>query len=139
MIELCRAQDEEVGDGTTSVMVLCGEMMGVAEPLQLVQGILEEIAIPIDTSNKDVMLELIQASVGTKFVSRWGTMISELALAAARYVMIELPSGKLEVDLKRYARVEKIPGGELEECEVLQGVMFNKDVTHHKMRKDIKN
>merc|ERR1712167_247671 len=33
MIELCRAQDEEVGDGTTSVMVLCGEMMGVAEPL----------------------------------------------------------------------------------------------------------
>merc|ERR1719238_2480956 len=139
MIELCRAQDEEVGDGTTSVMVLCGEMMGVAEPLQLVQGILEEIAIPIDTSNKDVMLELIQASVGTKFVSRWGTMISELALTAARYVMIELPNGKVEVDLKRYARVEKIPGGELEECEVLQGVMFNKDVTHHKMRRDIKN
>merc|ERR1719506_2441937 len=114
MIELCRAQDEEVGDGTTSVMVLCGEMMGVAEPLlkkslhptvivqgymealQLVQSILEEIAIPIDTSNKDFMLELIQASVGTKFVSRWGTMISELALAAARYVMIELPSGKPE-------------------------------------------
>merc|ERR1719316_2173725 len=157
MIELSRAQDEEVGDGTTSVMVLCGEMMGVAEPLlkkslhptvivngymealQLVQGILEEIAIPIDTSNKDVMLELIQASVGTKFVSRWGTMISELALAAARTIMVELPNGKLEVDLKRYARVEKIPGGELEECEVLQGVMFNKDVTHHKMRRDIKN
>merc|ERR1719258_836611 len=39
----------------------------------------------------------------------------------------------------RGRRVEKIPGGELEECEVLQGVMFNKDVTHHKMRKDIKN
>jgi T-complex protein 1 subunit gamma len=157
MIELCRAQDEEVGDGTTSVMVLCGEMMGVAEPLlkkslhptvivngymealQLVQSILEEIAIPIDTSKKDVMLDLIQASVGTKFVSRWGTMISELALAAARTVMIENPNGKIEVDLKRYARVEKIPGGELEECEVLQGVMFNKDVTHHKMRRDIKN
>merc|ERR1719214_293725 len=33
MIELCRAQDEEVGDGTTSVMVLAGEMLGVAEPL----------------------------------------------------------------------------------------------------------
>jgi T-complex protein 1 subunit gamma len=158
MIELCRAQDEEVGDGTTSVMVLCGEMMGVAEPLlkkslhptvivhgymealQLVQGILDEIAIPIDTSKKEVMLDLIQASVGTKFVSRWGTMISELALVAARTVMIENgPGGKTEVDLKRYARVEKIPGGELEECEVLQGVMFNKDVTHHKMRKDIKN
>merc|ERR1719333_1566417 len=105
MIELCRAQDEEVGDGTTSVMVLCGEMMGVAEPLLkkqhhptvIVQGymeaqklateILEEIVIPIDSAKKDVMLDLIQASVGTKFVSRWGTMISELALAAARTVM----------------------------------------------------
>merc|ERR1719181_1910221 len=109
------------------------------EALQLVQGILEEIAIPIDTSKKDQMLELIQASVGTKFVSRWGTMISELALEAARKGMVELPNGKVEVDLKRYARVEKIPGGELDECEVLQGVMFNKDVTHHKMRRDIKN
>merc|ERR1719262_1479284 len=66
-------------------------------------------------------------------------MISNLALKAARTVMVKLPNGRVEVDIKRYARVEKIPGGELEECEVLSGVMFNKDVTHHKMRKDIKN
>jgi len=33
MIELSRAQDEEVGDGTTSVIILAGEMLGVAEPL----------------------------------------------------------------------------------------------------------
>jgi T-complex protein 1 subunit gamma len=79
------------------------------EALQLVQGILEEIAIPIDTSKKDQMMELIQASVGTKFMSRWGTMISELALQAARTVMIEQPNGKVEVDLKRYARVERSP------------------------------
>lgn len=45
----------------------------------------------------------------------------------------------MEVDLKRYARVEKIPGGEMKDCEVLAGVMFNKDVTHSKMRKDIVN
>merc|ERR1719310_1045011 len=66
-------------------------------------------------------------------------MISSLALKAARTVMIKHPNGRCEVDIKRYARVEKIPGGEMSECAVLNGVMFNKDVTHHKMRPDRKN
>ena len=39
-------------------------------------------------------------------------------------------SGNVEIDVKRYAKVEKIPGGVMEDCEVLNGVMFNKDVTH---------
>ena len=46
--------------------------------------------------------------------------------------------GKLTADLKRYARVEKIPGGGLEDCKVLNGVMVNKDVTHSGMRRLIK-
>ena len=41
--------------------------------------------------------------------------------------------------MKRYVRIEKIPGGELSECQVLDGVMFNKDVTHAKMRRRIEN
>lgn len=45
----------------------------------------------------------------------------------------------VEIDTKRYAKVEKIPGGLLEECEVLDGVMFNKDVTHPGMRRIIEN
>merc|ERR1719472_597308 len=69
MIELSRAQDEEVGDGTTSVIILAGEMLGVAEPLinmkihptVIVGGyvkaledtvkLMEDIAIPIDSSS----------------------------------------------------------------------------------------
>ena len=43
------------------------------------------------------------------------------------------------VDIKRYARVEKVPGGEIEDCRVLSGVMVNKDVTHPKMRRRIEN
>jgi T-complex protein 1 subunit gamma len=46
-------------------------------------------------------------------------------------------AGKPDVDTKRYARIEKIPGGSLEECVVLDGVMFNKDLTHPKMRRII--
>jgi len=47
--------------------------------------------------------------------------------------------GKLAADLKRYARVEKVPGGTLDEARVLNGVMVNKDVTHCAMRRYIKN
>mmetsp|Transcript_16540 Transcript_16540/g.2292 ORF Transcript_16540/g.2292 Transcript_16540/m.2292 type:complete len:84 (-) Transcript_16540:961-1212(-) len=46
---------------------------------------------------------------------------------------------KLNLEIKRYAKVEKIPGGLLEESVVLDGVMFNKDITHPKMRRYIEN
>lgn len=45
----------------------------------------------------------------------------------------------IEIDTKRYAKVEKLPGGLLEDCQVLNGVMFNKDVTHPGMRRKIEN
>merc|ERR1719401_1605367 len=47
--------------------------------------------------------------------------------------------GSKDIDVKRYAKVEKISGGELEECKVLDGVMLNKDITHPRMRRVIKN
>ena len=62
-----------------------------------------------------------------------------LALKAVRNVSHEIGGGKKEVDIKRYAKVEKIPGGEIEDSKVLDGVMLNKDITHPKMRRLIKN
>merc|ERR1719201_1788822 len=46
---------------------------------------------------------------------------------------------KKEIDIKRYAKVEKIPGGTIEESRVLSGVMFNKDVVHPKMKRRLEN
>lgn len=46
---------------------------------------------------------------------------------------------KLNLEIKRYAKVEKIPGGMLDDSRVLDGVMFNKDITHPKMRRRIEN
>lgn len=43
------------------------------------------------------------------------------------------------MEIKRYAKIEKIPGGLLEESRVLNGVMLNKDITHPQMRRLIKN
>ncbi|KAJ1758026.1 T-complex protein 1 subunit gamma, partial [Coemansia sp. RSA 1591] len=201
MIELSRTQDDEVGDGTTSVIILAGELLAISAPflerkihpvvilrgfqraLEDAQDILRSIAVPVDTSDREQMLGLIKSAIGTKFVSRWNDLMCGLALDAVQTVvrrkadMEEAPvvdianidakkpqgdaaatgsaatatadavdvSGKTsetdvhEVDIKRFARVEKVPGGEIEESRVLDGVMINKDVVHPKMRRRIEN
>uniref|UniRef100_A0A7S1FDP3 T-complex protein 1 subunit gamma n=1 Tax=Noctiluca scintillans TaxID=2966 RepID=A0A7S1FDP3_NOCSC len=157
MIELSRAQDEEVGDGTTSVIILAGEMLSVAEPLlqknlhptQIVSGymmaledslqIMKTFAVHVDVTNQDAVRDIVQGAIDTKFASRWGNLISDLAVKAIRTVCIELPDGRKEIDFKRYAKVERLPGGDLSDCTVLDGVIVNKDITHPKMRREIKN
>ncbi|KAI0011747.1 T-complex protein 1 [Xylariaceae sp. FL0662B] len=157
MIELSRTQDEEVGDGTTTVIILGGEILAQALPhlernihpvviisafkraLKDALDIVEEVSLPIDINDDKAMYSLISSSIGTKFVSRWSELMCSLALSAVRTVTWEAGSGKREVDIKRYARVEKVPGGEIEDSKVLDGVMLNKDITHPKMRRKIEN
>ncbi len=62
----------------------------------------------------------------------------DLAIKAVKTVYRK-DGSYVEIDTKRYAKVEKIPGGFLEDCEVLNGVMFNKDITHPGMRRYIEN
>ncbi|WWC85727.1 T-complex protein 1 subunit gamma [Kwoniella dendrophila CBS 6074] len=182
MIELSRTQDEEVGDGTTSVIILAGEILAYSLPLlerhihpvviirafkKALNDALEtisSISIPVDISSEKEMMALIKTSIGTKFSSRWSDLMCSLALQAVRTVAVtaEAENGLVggssassddkmgeasgnaslnikTVDIKRYARVEKVPGGEIEDSRVLSGVMINKDVTHPKMRRKIEN
>lgn len=54
--------------------------------------------------------------------------------------MIRHDGAPPEIDIKKYAKVEKIPGGSLEDSRVLDGVMFQKDVVlPGRMRRSIKN
>lgn len=156
MIELSRTQDEECGDGTTSVIVLAGEILAQSlsqlqrdihpvviiaaynKALQTALDIVQRISIPIDTTDDEQMLSLIKTSIGTKFVIRWSELMCRLALQAVRTVS-SVENGIRTVDIKRYARVEKVPGGEIEQSRVLNGVMLNKDITHPQMRRRIQN
>jgi T-complex protein 1 subunit gamma len=157
MLELARSQDEEVGDGTTSVIILAGEMLVVAEPflsrnmhptilvrayakaLDAALEIAEKMSTKVDITDATQMRTLIKSCIGTKFSARYGDLISDIALEAVTRVTIEHPGGRKEIDTKRYARVEKLPGGELSDCRVLDGVMVEKDTTHPKMRRRIEN
>jgi len=152
MIELSRTQDEEVGDGTTSVIILAGEMLAAAEPwvakimhpsiiisaynraLTDATEHLSNIAVPLESDEQ--LLNIVKSSVGTKFISRYGDHLCQLAIDAVKTVN---RSERKEIDIKRYVRIEKIPGGEINDCEVLKGVMLEKDVTHSKMKRRIEN
>lgn len=159
MIEIARTQDEEVGDGTTSVIVLAGEILAVAEPflsqnlhptviIRAYREALEDIvkaldesgnvSIALDRNDRAKMAEVIRSCVGTKYIGRWSDLAVKIALDAVETVMLT-ENGRSEIDIKKYAKVEKIPGGSVEESCVLKGVMINKDVTHPKMRRYIKN
>ena len=93
----------------------------------------------MDTKSDKAMIDLISTSIGTKFVSRYSELMCGLALKAVRTVSHDSGGGRKEIDIKRYARIEKIPGGEIEQSCVLDGVMVNKDITHPKMRRKIVN
>jgi len=154
MIELSRAQEEEVGDGTTSVIVLAGEFLAKSEPLLERQvhptvicngylkalddavKALDELAIPLDLNDSEMLAKLVESCTGTKFISKFSNMMVELSLEAVRTVLVD-EGGRKDIDIKRYAKVEKIPGGDMEDCRVLKGVMINKDVVHAKMRRRI--
>tara|TARA_B110001452_G_scaffold85381_1_gene69773 strand:+ start:1286 stop:2905 length:1620 start_codon:yes stop_codon:yes gene_type:complete len=156
MIELSRAQEEEVGDGTTSVIILAGEYLVAAEPLLerqvhptvICNGYLKalddamvalkEMAVPLDLTDSEKLCSLVQSCTGTKFISRFSQLMVDLALDAVKTVHIE-DGGRQEIDIKRYAKIEKIPGGDVEDSRVLKGVMLNKDVTHGKMKRQIHN
>ena len=157
MIELARTQDEEVGDGTTTVIILAGEILALSlsqldrhiHPVVIIAAfkralndalqIIQDVSIPVNINNDEVMRNIISTSIGTKFTSRYSDLMCDLALTAVRTVSHDAGGGKQEVDIKRYARVEKIPGGEIEDSQVLDGVMLNKDITHPKMRRRIEN
>lgn len=55
-------------------------------------------------------------------------MSQELSLDAVKTVMVDLGNGQREINIKNYVKIEKLPGGALEDSKVLRGVMFQKDV-----------
>ncbi len=170
LIEIARTQDEEVGDGTTSVIVLAAEVLAVSHQFisdkmhptlviqayrqaleDMVEILKEKVSFQVDLNNLEELKKVVHSCIGTKFISRWADLAVEIAIDAVKTVTIEDGSGRedesatgagatgKEIDTKRYAKIEKIPGGTIEESRVLRGVMFNKDVTHPKMKRRIEN
>lgn len=147
LIEIARTQDEEVGDGTTSVIVLAGEIMAAAQqfveqkmhPTVIIRGfrmaledmlkVLDDIEVKVDLADHGRVKEVIKSCLATKFLAAYSDLAVDIAFNAVKHVTLE-EHGRREIDIKRYVKVEKIPGGRIEDSYVMKGIILNKDVVH---------
>ena len=143
-----------MGDGTTSVIILAGEMLSMAQryveqnihPIKIVQGFAcalddavifaANVAVPLDIDDKKEIARCVASCLGTKMMGRLESLMTDLAIDAVKTVYtVDKVTARKEIDFKRYAKVEKIPGGEYMDSKVISGVMLNKDVCHPRMKR----
>eukprot|EP00494_Astrolonche_serrata_P024465 UN24723 len=157
IIAISRTQDEEVGDGTTSVIILAGEMLKVATPFlernmhptiistaymhAMTDAIeyMKKMSKSIDLTKDSDTINIVRGAISTKAQNKWGDTICKLALDAVKTIKVIREDKSVEIDAKKYCRIEKIPGGMISDCKVLDGIVLWKDVLHPKMRRRIEN
>jgi archaeal chaperonin len=153
MVEISKATDNEVGDGTSSVVVLAGALIEKAEelinkdvhPTIIVDGyrksalksieIFNQIAQKIDGGNKAELMKVAKTSMQTKLVSKESDELSEVVVNAALQVSESRESGYI-VDIDDI-KVEKKAGGSLRDTKLIKGIVLDKEVVHGGMPKRI--
>ena len=153
MVEISKATDNEVGDGTSSVVVLAGALIEKAEelitkdvhPTIIVDGyrksaqksieIFNQLAQKIDGGNKSELIKVAKTSMQTKLVSKESNELSEIVVNAALQVSESNDSGYL-VDIDD-VKVEKKAGGSLRDTKLIKGIVLDKEVVHGGMPKRI--
>ncbi|MGN6350169.1 MAG: thermosome subunit beta [Candidatus Nitrosocosmicus sp.] len=153
MVEISKATDNEVGDGTTSVVVLAGALIERAEeliaknvhPTVIVDGyrktafksieILNSIAMKVDGQNKDQLIKVAKTSMQTKLVSKDSVDLANIVVTSAQQVA-ENRTGSTKVDLDDI-KVEKKAGGSIKDTKLIKGIVLDKEVVHGGMPKRI--
>ncbi|TLX68492.1 MAG: thermosome subunit [Thaumarchaeota archaeon] len=153
MVEISKATDNEVGDGTSSVVVLAGALIEKAEelitkdihPTIIVDGyrksaiksieLFNHIAQKIDGGNKSELIRVARTSMQTKLVSKESTELSEVVVNAALQVSEPNESG-YNVDIDD-VKVEKKAGGSLRDTKLIKGIVLDKEVVHGGMPKRV--
>jgi chaperonin GroEL (HSP60 family) len=79
----------------------------------------------IDITNDKELIDVVKSSLGTKMMAKYMDMAVDIALKAVRTIKVD-SNDYSEIDIKRYCRIEKIPGGAIEESKVVKGVVLNK-------------
>jgi T-complex protein 1 subunit epsilon len=153
LVELSKSQDNEIGDGTTGVVVLAGALLEQAQilidkglhPLKIADGFekgcelaikrLEEIAeeIDIDANDNENLKKAAMTSLGSKVVSKHK---KELAQIAVRAVLSVADLQRRDVNFEMI-KVNGKTGGSMSETILIEGILIDKDFSHCQMRKEI--
>lgn len=151
MVQLSQSQDEEIGDGTTGVVVLAGALLEQAEqlldkgihPIRIADGFelaaqcavkhLESIAdsFPVDPNNLEPLIQTAMTTLGSKIVNKCQRQMAEIAVQA---VMAVADLEKRDVNFE-LIKVEGKVGGRLEDTMLVRGVVIDKNMSHPQMPK----
>ncbi|KAI5192172.1 T-complex protein 1 subunit gamma [Nematocida sp. AWRm77] len=162
LVELSRTQSEEAGDGTTSVVILASEILqnmahllkegmhpvvmcsALKKALEYMLERMKKHQVDLSTVRKEkgtteeqVVKDIIRQSVGTK-MSKHLLGLEALAYTAVCTIKAK-DGGKVHYDIKNNVKVEKIPGGRIEESAVLDGVIVQKGVLDPATKKRVEN
>jgi len=153
MVEVAKTQNEEVGDGTTTSVILAGELLKKAEelleqnihPTVITKGfklakeealkVLEEISKPVSVNDTDVLKKIAITSMSGKSVERASPRLAQLVVDAVKTVA-ETRDGKVLVDTDNIKR-EKKHGGSSEDTELVRGIVIDKEIVHPSMPKTV--
>jgi len=155
LVEVAKATDNEVGDGTTSVVVLAGALLERAEelitrdvhPTLIVDGyrkaaakaleVLQNISIKISPEDREWLVKVAKTSMLSKLVAKEAADLANLVVDAVLTVAEKTPTGyKVDVD---NIKVDKKPGGSLKDTKLIRGVVLDKEVVHAGMPKRVEN
>jgi len=152
MVEVAKAQDDEVGDGTTTAVVLAGELLSKAEDLvdkeihptiiadgyrkaaEKALGYLAEMGIKVGATDKESLKKVALTSMSGKLAKDY---LADLAVEAVLQVA-ERSDGGYKVDIDD-VRVQKKPGESLENTRLVRGIVVDKEVVHPGMPKLVKD
>ena len=153
LVEVAKTQDNEAGDGTTSAVIIAGELLNKAEelidknihPTIIIEGYsaaaekaletLEKIAIPIDLKSQDYLKKAATTSMGSKIVAEHKEYLADLTVKAMLAVAEKKDGGyKADVD---DVKVEKKTGESLSETTLINGIVLDKEIVHSGMPKRI--
>jgi len=155
MIEVAKTQDKEVGDGTTTAVVLAGELLKKANdlldenihPSIIISGyqkaaekatdVLEKVAIDVDMEDRETLMKISNTSIRSKAVSSARDLISNLVIDAIKQI-VEERDGETIADVDNVQIIKK-EGKSLEETELIRGIIIDKEVVHAGMPKKIKD
>ena len=151
LVEVSKTTDNEVGDGTTSAVVLAGALLEKAEelldkdvhPTVIVDGYskaskraieaLEGVAEAVAPEDKSWLTKVAKTSMQTKLVFKESEQLAELVVNATLAVA-EKTAKEIKVDIDN-VKVEKKPGGSLKDTRLIQGIVLDKEVVHSGMPK----
>ena len=155
LVEVAKTQEQEIGDGTTTAVILAGELLAKAEDLidkdihptviargyrlaeQKANEYLNSIAKPVKINDVELLKQIAATAITGKGAEVAKEKLSEIAVNAVLKV-IDIEDGKVKFD-KENIKLEKKVGACLEDTQIIDGIVLEKEAVHPAMPKSVKN